>query len=354
MPELYAKLKDKKTSNGVTFAQCVKTGIDNPGHPMIKTVGMTAGDEESYEVFKELFDPVIDARHSGYPPDAKQPTNLDLDKLSPTDTDPFNKYVWTSRVRTGRSIRGFKLPPCIGFEERRELEALAVKALLKMKGDLKGDYYPLHGSRSYASKPNGMPEEKEEELRKVGNLFQEPDSTLLLASGMGRHWPDARGIFENNNKNLFVWLNEEDHLRIVSMQGSRDGPTPEGKNIKEVFARFIRACNKIQDVLKKEGYDFMHNDHLGWVLTCPSNLGTGLRAGTMVKLNLLSARPDFKDLCGKLGLQARGTGGVDSASTGGTWDISNADRIGKGEVQLCNILIEGAAKLTKWENMLET
>lgn len=45
---------------------------------------------------------------------------------------------------------------------------------------------------------------------------------------------------------------------------------------------------------------------------------------------------------------------MDSASTGGTWDISNADRIGKGEVQLCNILIEGAAKLVQWENMMET
>ena len=32
--------------------------------------------------------------------------------------------------------------------------------------------------------------------------------------------------------------------------------------------------------------------------------------------------------------QVRGTGGVDSASTGGTWDVSKADRIGKGEVDL--------------------
>jgi len=38
-----------------------------------------------------------------------------------------------------------------------------------------------------------MTEEKEESLRKNGNLFQEPDSTLLLSSGCGRHWPDARG-----------------------------------------------------------------------------------------------------------------------------------------------------------------
>jgi len=111
------------------------------------------------------------------------------------------------------------------FDERRKLEAAVVEALLGMEGDLKGDYYPLHGSRSYEPKPNGMDEKTEEELRSCGNLFQEPDSTLLLASGMGRHWPDGRGIFCNDKRNLFVWLNEEDHMRIVSMQGSRSAPT---------------------------------------------------------------------------------------------------------------------------------
>merc|ERR1712054_463352 len=138
-------------------------------------------------------------------------------------------------------------------------------------------------------------------------------------------------------------VGEEDHLRIMGMQGSREKPTEEGKLIKDVTARFIRACDEVQKVLKANDADFMHNDHLGWVLTCPSNLGTGLRAGTMVMLPKVSARDDWKKLCGAMGLQARGTGGVDSASTGGTWDVSNADRIGKGEVDLVNILIEGAA-----------
>jgi creatine kinase len=198
-----------------------------------------------------------------------------------------------------------------------------------------------------------MSVQEEEALRKCGNLFQEPDSTLLLASGMGRHWPDGRGVFHNNAKNLFVWVGEEDHLRIVSMQGSRSAPSHEGKQIKEVTARFIRACDEVQKVLKSEGSDFMHNDHLGWVLTCPSNLGTGLRAGTMVMLPNVSGRGDWKQLCSAMGLQARGTGGVDSASTGGTWDVSNADRIGKGEVDLVNILIEGAAQLVRWETMYD-
>merc|ERR1719191_1040102 len=159
-PEVYDKLKDKKTSNGVTLAQCMKTGVDNPGHPHIKTVGLVACDEESYDVFKELFDPVISARHNGYAPDAKQPTNMDINQLSNTDIDPDLKYVLTTRVRTGRSVRGFKLPPVISFEERRKLEALCVKGLLAMQGDLKGDYFPLNGSRSYPPKPNGMSLEK--------------------------------------------------------------------------------------------------------------------------------------------------------------------------------------------------
>ena len=165
-PEIYNKLKDKKTSNGVTLAQCIKTGVDNPGHPHIKTVGMTAGDEDSYETFKELFDPVISARHGGYDHvNNKQPTNMDLTQLSDTDIDPAGKYVLTTRVRTGRSIKGFKLPPLISFQERRDLEALCVKGLLAMEGELKGDYFPLNGSKSYPPKPDGMSLEKEEELR---------------------------------------------------------------------------------------------------------------------------------------------------------------------------------------------
>merc|ERR1719421_766356 len=101
---------------------------------MIKTVGLVAGDEESYDTFKELFDPVIDARHGGYGPLAQNPTDMDIAKISDIDVDPYNKYVLTSRVRTGRSVRPFKLPPVISFEDRRKLEAVAVKGLLAMEG----------------------------------------------------------------------------------------------------------------------------------------------------------------------------------------------------------------------------
>ena len=100
------------------MAQCIKTGMDNKGHPMIKTVGMTAGDEESYEVFKDLFDPVIDIRHGGYAPDAKHPTDLDISKLSTTVIDPTGKYAISTRVRAGRCLRGLRLPPTCTKGER--------------------------------------------------------------------------------------------------------------------------------------------------------------------------------------------------------------------------------------------
>ena len=49
-PAMYAKLCDKRTPHGYTLDQIIQTGVDNPGHPFIKTVGCVAGDEESYEV----------------------------------------------------------------------------------------------------------------------------------------------------------------------------------------------------------------------------------------------------------------------------------------------------------------
>jgi len=183
-------------------------------------------------------------------------------------------------------------------------------------------------------------------MREDHFLFQEPDSTLLLSSGMGRQWPDARGIFANNEKTFLVWCNEEDHMRIISMQ--------KGADIKEVFTRFCVAVGQVETVVKAEGYDFMHNEHLGYILTCPSNLGTGLRASIMVKLPLLSKQPNFKSILENMKLQARGGAGVDSTENSeGIFDISNSDRIGLSEVDLVNIMIEGSTKVVAMEMALE-
>ena len=219
---------------------------------MYNKILKVAGDEEAFEKFKELFDPVISARHGGYAPDAKHVTDMDVSKLSDTKIDPTGKYVLTTRCRTGRSVRGFPLPPSISFQQRRDLESIVVQGLNKLEGELKGEYFGLHGSKSMCDR--AMDKEKEEQLRKNGNLFQEPDSTLLLSSGCGREWPDARGIFHNEAENFFVWVSEEDHMRIISME--------KGDNIKAIFTRFANATKVIQDVLKGDGKDFMQLDSI--------------------------------------------------------------------------------------------
>ena len=63
--EMYDKMMKIKTKNGFSFNRAIQTGIDNPGHPVIMTVGCVAGDEETYSDFKEFFDAIIIGRHGG-------------------------------------------------------------------------------------------------------------------------------------------------------------------------------------------------------------------------------------------------------------------------------------------------
>lgn len=273
---------------------------------------------------------------------------MDLSKLSNTPIDPKGKYVKTTRCRTGRAVRGYRLPTCNSFEERRELERIIVQGLKALDGELKGEYRGLYGSTSVdVIGEKALTFAEQQGYRKNGHLFQDPDSTLLLSTGCARHWPDARGFFYNNQKNFFVWLNEEDHMRIVSME--------QGDDVKAVFKRFVQATTTIEKILKQHGKAFMHSEHLGYIHTCPSNLGTGLRAGAHVKLPLFGKRKDYKKILGAMALSARGKGGVDDTggNSEGILDISNAERLGKSEVQLVNYFIEGVSQVIKWEQMLE-
>ncbi|XP_051539168.1 creatine kinase S-type, mitochondrial-like isoform X2 [Myxocyprinus asiaticus] len=333
-PAIYAKLRDKITPNNWTLDQCIQTGVDNPGHPFIKTVGMVAGDEESYEVFAEIFDPVIKNRHNGYDPKTmKHPTDLDASKITSGMFD--ERYVLSSRVRTGRSIRGLSLPPACSRSERREVERVVIQALAGLKGDLTGCYYSL----------TEMTEDEQQRLINEHFLFDKPVSPLLTAAGMARDWPDARGIWHNNEKTFLIWVNEEDHTRVISME--------KGGNMKRVFERFCRGLKQVEQLIQERGWEFMWNERLGYILTCPSNLGTGLRAGVHVRLPKLSKDPRFGKILDNLRLQKRGTGGVDTAAVGDIFDISNLDRLGKSEVELVQLVIDGVNYLIECEKRLE-
>jgi len=140
----------------VTLGHCIKPGIDNKGVPDTRACGIVAGDEESLRVFKPIFDAVIDAYHDGYSPEDRHTTNMNPYDLSETIVDPEGKYVLSSRFSIGRSLSGYRLSPCITFDERRKIEKSLVRRLLSLDGALKGDYFPLRGSRSYPNKAKCM------------------------------------------------------------------------------------------------------------------------------------------------------------------------------------------------------
>jgi creatine kinase len=142
-----------------------------------------------------------------------------------------------------------------------------------------------------------------------------------------------------------VWINEEDHSRIISMQ--------KGGDMKAVFERFSRGICEVERLIGEKGWEFQKSDNLGYILTCPSNIGNGLRCGVHVKIPLISKDKRFTALLLKLRLQKRGTGGVDTAAVGGTFDISNLDRLGRSEVELVQQVIDGVTLLVNMEKRLE-
>lgn len=333
-PAVYAKYRDVATPNGITLDQCIQTGVDNTGHPFIKIVGAVAGDEESYETFKDLFYPIIKERHDGYDPETMtHPIDLDASKIINGHLD--EKYVLSSRVRTGRAIRGIPHPPVCSRAERREVERVVTDALQGLPSDLAGSYYSL----------KSMTDAEQDQLIDDHFLFDKPVSPLLTSAGMARDWPDGRGIFHNAQKNFLVWINEEDHSRIISME--------KGGNMKAVFERFSRGIGEVEKLIGAKGWEFQKSENLGYILTCPSNIGNGLRCGVHVKIPKISQDKRFSDILLKLRLQKRGTGGVDTAAVGGTFDISNLDRLGKSEVELVQQVIDGVTLLVNMEKRLE-
>merc|ERR1719482_269314 len=348
--EMYEKYAGETTALGITVDKCIKGGIDKvllkeKGEEWnVGKVGLLFGDAECVEKFPELVDPIMIARHNN-PKLPHPPPNLDGSKL--LDHSIIDeKYVISTRVRTGRSIRGFPLPPSIGADQRKELEGIVVGALLGLEGDMKGDYYPLAGSTTYAAKPTGIDKETEKRLVEDHFLFQEPDEPMLLSWRMERNWPHARGIYHNEEKSALVWVNEEDHIRVISME--------KGPNIRAVFDCFGGLVKAVETACKAVGRKLEISEIYGNILSCPSNCGTGLRASMMIKIPNASKQPNFKKWCADRNLQARGSGGFASkAADDGIRDVSNVDRMGKDEVTLVNEMIKGIYELIEWEKELE-
>lgn len=315
--DLQTTLEGVTASCGFTLEDIIRSGMENPD----SAIGMYAGDEDCYKKFAPLFDKIIEVYH-GYSPNGVHQQNwsaADLQDIS--DLDRWRGKIISTRIRVGRNIKGFCFPPAISNEDRTEVENLVKTVLTSLRGDLSGNYYPI----------TGMDEKRRLMLERDHFLFKNEDRFLESAGGC-RDWPDGRGIFHSYDKKFLVWVNEEDGLRIISMQ--------RGGDIKEVFERFVRAVNTIEEKIS-----FSFNDHLGYFSSCPTNLGTAMRASMHIKLDNIYHRGDFIDICDKMELSVRGLHGEHSAFVGGVYDISNKQRLGITEVDCVKILCKGVNDL---------
>ena len=137
-----------------------------------------------------------------------------------------------------------------------------------------------------------------------------------------------------------MWVNEEDQLRIISMQ--------KGPDILAVFERLCRAASEIEKVAK-----FAHDSHLGYITSCPTNLGTALRASVHIKLPKLGQNKDkFNAIADKYYVQIRGIHGEHTETDDGIFDISNKRRLGRSEAQLVQDMYDGVKAMIEEEKKL--
>ncbi|XP_053957240.1 arginine kinase 1 isoform X2 [Anastrepha ludens] len=324
--EVFDNLKNKKTPTfGSSLLDVIQSGLANHD----SGVGIYAPDAEAYTVFADLFDPIIEDYHGGFKKTDKHPPKDFGDVSTFGNLDPNNEFVISTRVRCGRSLEGYPFNPCLTEAQYKEMEAKVSSTLSGLEGELKGKFYPL----------TGMEKSVQQQLIDDHFLFKEGDRFLQAANAC-RYWPSGRGIYHNDNKTFLVWCNEEDHLRIISMQ--------MGGDLGEVFRRLTNAVNEIEKRIP-----FSHDDRLGFLTFCPTNLGTTIRASVHIKLPKLAANlAKLEEVAGKYNLQVRGTRGEHTEAEGGIYDISNKRRMGLTEYQAVKEMYDGITELIKIEKSM--
>ena len=327
-PPIYHRLSQVKTASGFTIDQAIQTGVDNPGDPFNLTIGCVAGDEDSYSTFAELFDKVIYSANNGYA--IERVHCSDFDPITITDGYFDPNYVLSCQVMAARSIKGFSLLPHCTTDERRTVEGIVKECVANMPHPYKGCYYSLS---SITPEDHGY-------LSSRNFLFCKPVSPLVVSARMVRGWPDARGVWLNRNENFMAWVNAEDHVKLISME--------EGGDFRNVFERFCLGIQIFEMTVTLRGYELMKSEHLGYIVTCPSNLGTAITLTvTMMTPKLLS----YHGLETILEFLHLGKKKVVNAENG-EFQVSNLLKIGHTEVEIAQRFINAIHILIRIEKTL--
>jgi protein-arginine kinase len=316
------QIKQAALENNIDLELIFASGNSNPD----SSIGFYLSSSKAYQVLRPLILKVAEKYHN-YKPSTKQQRDFNLTSLQDLVLDVERKYIISTRIRIARSLEEFPFTSAISKSQRKTLEKNIIHVLESLEGDLAGDYQPL----SQISMSDSQ------KLINAHILFKSEDR-FLESAGIYRDMPEGRGIFLANDNQFIIWVGEEDHLRIISLQNDAD--------IFSVFDRITRALN----ILEKK-IIFAFDEEFGYLNSCPTNIGTAMRASVLIKLPKISQRADFKELCKSMSLQARGFNGEHSDSSNGIYDISNIQRLGKSEKEIIEGLVIGIKKLIELESL---
>jgi protein arginine kinase len=215
--------------------------------------------------------------------------------------------VVTSRIRLARNLRGHAFP---GWAKKAErLETLGIL-------------------RTAVEELPAMKDAFSRELVDLSSVQKQVLVERHLISREHAARSEGSGAVIERRQSFSIMLNEEDHLRMQSIR--------PGLQLKEAY----EALNALDSELEQQ-LEYAFDPTLGYLTTCPTNLGTGLRASAMLHLPGLVLSDQIGPVLqavNKIGLAVRGLYGEGTESLGNLYQISNQSTLGETEETIINRL----------------
>ncbi len=253
--------------------------------------------------------------------DRVRPPSGDLDWLDAAG--PVTDVVLSTRIRLARNLHGVHFAVRGAPEDRATVLRIAREAAEQSAVLANGEVYDI--SRMDA---------RDRLLLLERHLV----SKELLDDGAGTP-PTHAALFLSQDGAVGAMVNEEDHLRLQALLG--------GFRPREAWGLVDRLDDQLGGVLR-----YAYDAELGYLTSCPTNVGTGLRASVLVHLpGLVLTQEITKVLQGitQLGLTFRGLYGEGSEVVGNLFQISNQATLGRSEEDLIDHLAKTVEQVVQHE-----
>lgn len=233
---------------------------------------------------------------------------------------PHSDIVLSSRIRLARNLENHQFPTVFSGDEAMKVVHEVGEALKRFPGMNENPLELL------------LMNELQPLQKRV--LVEKHLISPLLAEGT-----NYGAVFLSENEDISIMVNEEDHIRIQCLAS--------GLQLKETLVK----ANQIDDLIE-EKVPYAFDEKIGYLTSCPTNVGTGLRASVMVHLPALVMTQQMNQIIpaiNQLGLVVRGIYGEGSQSMGNLFQISNQLTLGKSEEEIVNDLISVVSQIIDQE-----